>query len=240
MTSVPERIPIALEGHVGNDYWDGFYAVRHPDIEAPSSFAIACLPVIPSDATVFELGCGNGRDALFFAAAGRRVVAIDRSASAIEYVRSRAAIMALALPPRLVAADFSDLAGTWVNEIDVVYSRFTMHAVPESVADGMLAWAQKALRPGGRLLIEARSVLGALYGVGSPAGRDAFIHDGHFRRFIRRDELERSVLDLGFEIESSVESDGLARHLDDDPVVIRLIARRPAVGAPSTPSRTDA
>ncbi len=49
---------------------------------------------------------------------------------------------------------------------------------------------------------------------------------GHYRRFIVADELERRLLDSGFGIVDMLESNGLARLGDDDPVVIRVTARR--------------
>jgi hypothetical protein len=72
--------------------------------------------------------------------------------------------------------------------------------------------------------VEARSVRGSLYGQGSPAGRDAFIHDGHYRRFIRLGELRDEIVDIGFCVDELTEANGLAIHANDDPVVIRVFA----------------
>jgi hypothetical protein len=69
-------------------------------------------------------------------------------------------------------------------------------------------------------------VLGSLYGRGRPAGRDAFIHDEHFRRFIRLQELSDEIGAIGFRLDEFVEADGLAVHGNDNPVVIRLFATR--------------
>ena len=74
-----------------------------------------------------------------------------------------------------------------------------------------------------------RSVSGSLYGYGQPAGRDAFIHDGHYRRFIRRDELHDEIVEIGFRVDELIETDGLAVHGGDDPVVIRAFAIRGSV-----------
>jgi hypothetical protein len=110
------------------------------------------------------------------------------------------------------------------GQLDVVYMRFVLHAVPAEVASRALSWASRNLRAGGRIFIEARSVLGSLYGVGTPAGRDAFFQDGHFRRFIRADELVRELRELGFKIDDVCEEAHLAVHGDDDPVVVRVMA----------------
>jgi len=112
------------------------------------------------------------------------------------------------------------------RDLDAVYMRFVLHAVKAEIASAGLRWAFRNLRPNGRLYVEARSVRGALYGKGQPAGRDAFIHDGHYRRFIRLDELRDEIAEIGFRLDELVEADGLARHGDDNPVVIRVFATR--------------
>ena len=64
-----------------------------------------------------------------------------------------------------------------------------------------------------------------LYGVGIPAGKDAFIN-GHYRRFIRMEELVLELQGLGFTIEDAIEMDGVAVYKDDNPVVVRVVARK--------------
>ncbi len=68
---------------------------------------------------------------------------------------------------------------------------------------------------------------GSLYGKGRPVGRDAFIQDGHYRRFIQLDELRDEIAEIGLRVDDIVEDDGLAIHGSDDPVVIRAFATRP-------------
>jgi hypothetical protein len=112
------------------------------------------------------------------------------------------------------------------GDLDAVYMRFVLHAVTQEVASAGLRWASRNLRPGGRLFAEARSVRGSLYGKGRPAGRDAFIQDGHYRRFIRADELRDEIVGTGFRVGEMVEARGLAVRDGDDPVVIRAFATR--------------
>ncbi|MBP6627987.1 MAG: class I SAM-dependent methyltransferase [Kofleriaceae bacterium] len=207
-------------------YWNAFYAGKHPDIETPSTFAQHVLARLSPGSSLFELGCGNGRDALYFADRGLQVTACDRSKVAIAALAARPELGRFLHRPTFLAADFADLDTAYVGgPLDAVYSRFTLHAVPVEVQHTALGWARRALRPGGQLLIEVRSVLGSLYGKGEPAGdRDAFIHDGHYRRFLRMDELQADLVARGFSIADASESAGVAVYKDDDPVVIRLAA----------------
>jgi len=207
-------------------YWDRFYERPHPDLAEPSSFARVCLSKLSPDAAVFEIGCGNGRDALYLARGGLRVLASDPSPTALAEVRSRMRHEPFPHSPRLVARPMEELDDRHASELDAVYMRFVLHAVSPEVASAGLRWASRNLRAGGRLFVEARSVLGSLYGKGQPAGRDAFIQDGHYRRFIRLDELRDEIVEIGFRIDELIEADGLAVHAGDDPVVIRAFATR--------------
>lgn len=211
-------------------YWNRFYAGRHPDIENPSSFARLVLTKVQPEALLFELGCGNGRDALFFAAQGQRVVACDRSQVAIDLLNQRSDLDKFHHRPRFLQADFAELHRVYDKShepIDAIYSRFTLHAVPVAIQTAALTWSAEHLREGGQLLIEVRSVKGSLYGKGEEVERDAFIHDGHYRRFLRLDELSAEISGLGLEIVEATEQAGVAVYKDDDPVVIRLTARKP-------------
>jgi tellurite methyltransferase len=210
-----------------SDYWDGYYRRRHPELAEPSSFAIACSERLPESSSIFELGCGNGRDALYFARRGHAVTACDASTVAIDSLRRHVGTNGHPAPvPTFVHLSFEALDGHRPRSMDVVYARFTLHAVSRTVASRALAWTAANLDAGGRLFVEARSVLGSLYGQGEALGDDAFFLDGHYRRFIRRAELEAELLGLGFRVDEVVESDGLAPLGTDDPVVIRLYATR--------------
>lgn len=212
-------------------YWNSFYAGRHPDIENPSSFARLVLTRLEPQALLFELGCGNGRDALFFAAQGQRVIGCDRSQVAIDLLATRPDLDKFHHRPRFLRADFAELHQVYDGThepLDAIYSRFTLHAVPAAVQSAALAWSATHLRAGGQLLIEVRSVKGSLYGKGEAVERDAFIHDGHYRRFLRLEELSAELAGLGLDVVEATESAGVAVYKDDDPVVIRLTARKPA------------
>ena len=48
--------------------------------------------------------------------------------------------------------------------------------------------------------------------------------EGHYRRFIILEEFKQRLVQVGFKIMQSIESDGLAKFGEDDPVVIRIHA----------------
>ena len=67
-----------------NDYWNNFYKTNGV-VNKPSLFAqyVEENHFEPGK-TLLELGCGNGRDAIFFAEKGKRVSALDLSAQTIQ------------------------------------------------------------------------------------------------------------------------------------------------------------
>jgi len=230
-------------------YWDRFYSHNEHIPTTPTTFAQLVLPWIESNlstCSLVELGCGNGRDALWFAARGvQRVVALDLSHASIARLQaaidqshshsdSGASNAGLADHVTFVEADFSNLP-TNVQEpplsipsVTMVYSRFTLHAIDAQAQARALRWSWNALSKGGLLAIEVRSVLGSLYGKGTPVEgeRDAFVH-GHYRRFLRHDEILAELREIGFDVAYEDERSGVAVFGDDDPVVLRIIARKP-------------
>lgn len=215
-----------MERPLLRDYWDRFYAKPHPELREPSGFARFCAALLPVDASVFELGCGTGRDALFFARNGFAVTACDQSTTAIEQLSAFVSSNdGWPIPPRFFVRRFEDLDDDAAH--DVIYSRFTLHAVDATTASQTLRWAHRNLRPGGRLFIEARTVKDARYGTGEACGPDAFLQDGHYRRFVRAEQLAAELAEIGFDLAQLTEGNGMATFGSDDPVVVRAVASRP-------------
>ncbi|MGH8232711.1 MAG: adenylyl-sulfate kinase [Rhodanobacteraceae bacterium] len=201
------------------DYWTQFY--RNYDKQPPSPFAIACAPRFQASASLLELGCGNGRDATFFAQRGLHVTALDRSTAAIESCIS-GPFGAIAEFLCIDAANVDSLAP---RRFDVVYSRFSLHAMTREEEKAALASSCDLLLAGGLLCIECRSINDALAREGeviSPTERIS----GHYRRFIVLQELIDQIEALGLDVIERVESRGLAVYGNEDPVVIRVIARK--------------
>lgn len=78
----------------------------------------------------------------------------------------------------------------------------------------------------GYLFIEVRGINDELYGKGENVGRDEYIFDGHYRRFIRKEELEKALTDIGFKIVLSVEDIDFAPFENENPKVIRIVAEK--------------
>jgi SAM-dependent methyltransferase len=182
---------------------------------------------------ILELGCGNGRDALYFSRHGAIVDGVDISTEAIDILNSNETMCTCGISDRVpckktlhfFACDFSTILSQ--NAYDIIYSRFTLHAVDSVSASRAMCNSFVNLKVGGIICIEVRSVLDPLYGQGTQVfgERDAFI-TSHYRRFVRMSELLHELESIGFMILYSVESSNLSVHNQDNPVLIRVIAKK--------------
>lgn len=206
--------------HGRSEHWDEFYSKAAAAPDEPSSFALAYANRVPEGGRVLEVGCGNGRDAAYLASTGgHRVLGVDLSEAAIESCRSRLETDSLTFQ----AGTITDLPGE-TEPFDVIYSRFCLHAMTVPEEDEFVAQAALRLKSGGELLIEARSIEDPLAREGEVISKTERIH-GHYRRFIVLEELTAKLEAAGFSLLEAVEVAGVARHGDDDPVVVRVVAR---------------
>ena len=214
--------PNIVENPIDNTaYWNQYY---HNQIcsTQPSPFAQYVSTLVEPGKTLVDLGCGNGRDALFFAGQGLDVLAIDLSRAAVNQLNQNPVDHA-----RFLCGDFIASDAHKPDSYDYAYSRFTIHAINQKQESMLLQAMFRALKPGGKFFVEVRSVNDPLYGKGKAVERNAFFYDNHYRRFIVRDELVQAFEHCGFRVEYAKEQTGFAPYGNDDPPVIRMVAVKP-------------
>lgn len=219
-----ERVfyPNIVENPIDNtEYWNRYYQNKVCST-LPSPFAQYVSTLVEPGKTLVDLGCGNGRDAVYLAGQGLNVVGMDLSASAIEMLEAQHIPNA-----RFVCGDFISNPTHTPGCYDYAYSRFTIHAINPKQEVMLLQAMYQALKPGGKFFIEVRSVHDPLYGKGQPVERNAFFYDNHYRRFIVLGELTHSLEQCGFRVEYAKEQTGFAPYGNDDPPVIRIVAAKP-------------
>ncbi|MFI9509530.1 SAM-dependent methyltransferase [Nocardia sp. NPDC052566] len=134
------------------DYWEAHYQQREQIWSGqPNPLLVREIAGLPPGSAL-DLGCGEGADALWLAAQGWRVTAVDVSATALGRAAERAARDGLA-----DAVDWQrhDLAESFPDgRFDLVTAQF-FHS-PVAIGDErdkVLRRAADAVAPGGRLLI---------------------------------------------------------------------------------------
>ena len=125
-------------------YWEQFYSKQNAEF-APSLFAEYVVKnVSASGKNVVELGCGNGRDATYFAQNGYNVLAIDQCLSEINVLQDR---YSNCTNLTFTCADFTNLQQH--TSYDIVYSRFTLHSVSKEEQNRVVDWTFASLQKGG-------------------------------------------------------------------------------------------
>ncbi len=207
------------------EYWNGYYS-KNLAVTTPSPFALFVYEnYLTKNSTLLELGCGNGRDSLFFHSNGIKITAVDASNVAINELQK------LRLPDaNFICGNFVDSKIIYSQKYNFCYARFSLHAITEAQENILLNNVAQVLNQdktggGGKFFIEVRSVNDELYGKGEPVGKNSFIYNSHFRRFIDKKELENNLIAKNFRIDYSEESSEFAPFGNDKPSVIRVIAQ---------------
>lgn len=219
-----EEIVPAKEDDYDRDreYWNKYYEGLAGEVTKPSDFCVEIEKRLNPSSHIMELGCGNGRDSMYFLAKGHRLTAIDGSDEAIDMLVKKIGSNEKAL---FVCDDFVKCHALYQMQYDCVYSRFTLHAITDDQEDELLTNVKEALSSGGILCIEARTIHDELFGRGTKVGHNAYEYNDHFRRFIDVDEFRDKLKDMGFDVEYIEEAQGFSKTADSDPVLMRVIAR---------------
>lgn len=196
-------------------YWERYYQLQRqadPTKAQYSLFAEFMLSELADrdleSSTLLELGCGNGRDSLFFAHHNLNITAIDQAHEQIAQLNDHAQSHPYAHKPVFIAGDFTQLEEIGLDsaynprsgtsevqhqkrtQYDCIYSRFILHSISKAQQDKVLEDCLKYCAPGRILAIEVRGERNGLFGKGEPVVRDgeiehnAFIYDDHYRRFL--------------------------------------------------------
>ncbi|MFA6240226.1 MAG: class I SAM-dependent methyltransferase [Candidatus Hydrogenedentales bacterium] len=132
-------------------WWDRFYADRSRPVpffvEAPDENLVEYFETKRmTPGRVLELGCGPGRNALYFAKRGCTVDAVDVSPAAIEWARERA--KARGLNVNFVCESVFDFAVD-PGAYDIVYDAGCLHHIPPHRRFQYVPIIERALNPGG-------------------------------------------------------------------------------------------
>lgn len=229
--TIKECVDLILSHRVNNskdfdrdaDYWNRFYQKnKGGDIEKPSDFAQYVGECLRPHTSLLELGCGNGRDSLYFKSRGIDVTAIDASPEVIAMLQEKYENENI----HFICDDFVCSSMVFAREYDYCYSRFSLHAITESQEKEVVENVFRSLKPGGKFFIEVRSVNDSLCGKGEQVARNAYKYDGHFRRFVVMEELVNRLTETGFAIEYAEEKVGFAKWREENPPIIRIVAER--------------
>jgi SAM-dependent methyltransferase len=156
---------------------------------------------IPPGSAVFDAGCGQGRNLVFFLRAGYDVSAVDPDADAIRAVRALAATLAPRLPAANFRAEPVEANGFPDRSADFVISSAVLHfARNEAHFRAMLDGTWRLVRPGGVLFCRLASTIG-MEGRFTPLGNGRFhLPDGSERFLVDERTLMALTAELSGEL----------------------------------------
>ena len=200
-----------------SDFWDERYAGQaYVFGEAPNAFLVSQQGIVGRCRTALAVADGEGRNGVWLAEQGLAVTTLDASAVGIGKARALAARRGVALDARLV-----DLAGyAWPEAAyDLVVAIFIQFADPV-LRDEIFAGMQRALVPGGRILLEGYRPEQLAFGTGGPRQLD---------KLYTREMLEAAFADLEIEQLRAYDAEIVegTGHVGMS-ALIDLVARKPA------------
>lgn len=208
------------------NYWDSYYGgAPSAAAIAPSQFAAFMMGEMPTGCDVFDIGCGAGRDALFFAQQGFSVTGIDASQVAIDVCERRSDELGLSQRARFVREDIESMS---LSELvrcrsggapKTLYARFFLHAIDEDSEMAFIRLAAGALCDRSLLAIEFRTHRDSMLKKETP---------GHYRRYIEPAQLISRLNAHGLQVRYFVEGFGYAKYRADDAHVARVLCVKQA------------
>lgn len=186
--------------------------------DEPSNFAVACYDIMKKNdlKKVLEIGCGQGRDCLYFASKGIEVTALDYSEVAVSSLLAKAEQKNLDIKAHVYDAKkplpFDD------GIFDVVYShmffsmRFNLNELLSVFRE-----IQRVLRNNGFHFFSVRNHNDKFYGKGTKVDDEIYDINGFQIRFFTKQEIGN--LTKGFHILE-------IREDYEDPVTLYLVSTK--------------
>ncbi|HEX4498506.1 MAG TPA: class I SAM-dependent methyltransferase [Thermoanaerobaculia bacterium] len=148
--------------------------------------------------TVFDAGCGGGRNLVFLLREGYEVFGVDPNPEAVRAVRSLAARLAPRLPAENFRVEAIEASSFPEGGFDVVLSSAVLHfARDEAQFRAMLQGSWRLLRPGGLFFCRLASSIGMADRMKSLGDRRFLLPDGSERFLVDQEYLLALTAELG-------------------------------------------
>jgi len=184
---------------MNNQYWNKFYKKGKAPTK-PTEFAKFCLKYIKPKSILIDVGCGNGRDTIYFSKQKKinYVIGID------EAIESKSKIGLY-----FEGKNFTEFD---IFNCDYVYSRFFIHSIDTYHIQRFL---EKITYKGQILMSEFRV-----------KGDEPKLYKDHKRNLVDSDWFLQLLIANNFEIIYFEKGRGMAKYKTEDPLVIRVIAKK--------------
>ena len=171
------------------NYWDNYYDNINSFSESSfAKFTLKYLGKKRRGKKIIDIGCGNGRDSLYFYKQKLDVVGIDISKSVIKKNLNYST-------PKLKFVNLDIEKKTMSGKFDFIYSRFFLHAINEKTENKLLKLINKIKKENTILFLEYRNHKDLIFKNIKNKKHNQLIEfeKGHFRRIIYTEKFIRKI-----------------------------------------------
>ncbi|MBC8304744.1 MAG: class I SAM-dependent methyltransferase [Pelagibacterales bacterium] len=187
-------------------YWNNLYTKEDYFGTGPTLLAIFAKKIIEDNSlhSILELGCGQGRDAVFFSRLGYNIVATDISKNAIDFV-SKVKKEEKLDNLELLVHDTQKVLNVGNSKFDLIYSNLALQFFNIVELEKIFSNIHKLMENNSYFLFSTKKSGDKYYNFGNKISDNAFEYKEIVRYFFEKHELE-SILKKKFQIISFDES----------------------------------
>jgi SAM-dependent methyltransferase len=138
--------------------------------------------------TLLDIGCGGGRDAVYFSKKGLQVVALDNFESEKQQVKLQQAGV------KFINDDIVDINFKPAS-FDVIYAHLSLHYFNDKTTTDIFKKLHKILKPKGYLFVKCKSTDDPLFGKGRKIEENLYEFE-HRRHFFTKEYMENKLQDF--------------------------------------------
>jgi len=168
-----------------SNYWKNKWSNRPS--EPANNFAKRAFKWVKTKNPRFllDLGCGDGRDSIYFSNKGLKVTAVDFSESGIEKLKTQQSRINCVLKD-IRNINFPE------NSFDVIYAHLTLHYFDDKTTSKIFNNLYKILKKGGLIFVKCKSTDDVLFGKGKKVGENMY-RKGHVRHFFTKEYMTEKL-----------------------------------------------
>ena len=168
-----------------SNYWKNKLSDR--PLEPANNFAKRAYVLIRNKKFKYllDLGCGDGRDSIYFSNKGLSVTAVDFSESGIAKLKMQSQKI------KCIADDIRNINFS-ENSFDVIYAHLSLHYFDDETTSKIFDKLSRILKKGGLIFIKCKSVDDALFGKGEKVDENMY-KKGHTRHFFTKDYMTEKL-----------------------------------------------
>jgi len=219
--------------HQFTKYWDNYYQVnKAPNF--PSNFGKYCKKKFCNKKTnILEIGCGNGRDTIFFSKYFKKITCIDRSKNAIKIINKSKKENDIKNINTIIGDEKKIENLLKKNKFDLIYMRWFLHSIPISKENYLFGVLSKLISKKSVIAIEARTSHDNIKKnkKTKKISNLEYVSDGnHYRRLMDKNVFFEKIKDFGFEVIYKKESKNFSNlqvaNSNKNPSLIRLFLKK--------------